>query len=96
MQAPHVIRRAVAILLGLVLLAPLTCLADWPDISAKELKAMLDTGKPMLLINPLSDIEYSQGHIPGSVNIPLHTIMQSDRLPEDKQSLVITYCLSQQ
>ena len=88
--------RAAAVTLMLILISLKPCLADMPDISAQELKAMLDSGQEMLVINPLSDIEYNEGHIPGSVNIPLHTIMRSDRLPEDKQTLIVTYCLSQQ
>ena len=57
---------------------------------------MLDSVQNMRVINPLSDIEYNEGHIPGSINIPLHTIMRSDRLPADKQTPIVTYCLSKQ
>lgn len=82
----------------------LTCLAvllmvgtSWAarhaDMSARQLKAKMDGGEPILLINPLSDIEFSEGHIPGSVNIPLHLIPGSDRLPADKSALIVTYCL---
>lgn len=47
----------------------------------------------MLLVNPLSDIEFNEGHIPGSINIPLHTIMRSDKLPENLDTPIVTYCL---
>ena len=96
MKMRSVIYRAILCLTGLVLLTPLTCLADMPDITAQELKTVLDSGQKMLLVNPLSDIEFNEGHIPGSVNIPLHTIMRSDSLPQNKDTLIVTYCLSNQ
>ena len=96
MKMRSLIYHAILNLTALVLLTPLTCSADMPDITAQELKAMLDSGQKMLLVNPLSDIEFNEGHIPGSVNIPLHTIMRSDSLPQNKDSLIVTYCLSNQ
>ena len=67
--------------------------ADFPVISAQELKAKMDGGEGLLLLNPLSDIEFNEGHIPGSVNIPLHTIKTTDKLPKDKNTPIIVYCL---
>jgi rhodanese-related sulfurtransferase len=77
-------------------LSPLACIADQRDLTAQELKAMLDSNQKVFLINPLSDIEFNEGHIPGSVNIPLHTIMRSDKLPESRDAIIVTYCLSPQ
>ena len=66
---------------------------DFPVISAKELEAKMDAGEQMLVLNPLSDIEFNEGNIPGSVNIPLHTIATTNKLPQDKGTLIVTYCL---
>ena len=66
---------------------------QFPDLTAKALKAKLDGGKNFLLINPLSDIEFNEGHIPGSVNIPLQQIATTDKLPPDKDIFIVTYCL---
>ena len=91
----HLIARCIAIaMFGLLVLPPLACLAERQDLTAQELKTLLDSGQDMLLVNPLSDIEFNEGHIPGSVNIPLHMIMKSDKLPKNKDTLVVTYCLS--
>jgi hypothetical protein len=79
----------------LMMVVPQTCLGDWRDLSAKELKGILDAGQEVFLLNPLSDIEFNEGHIPGSVNIPLHTIMRSDKMPVNTDTLIVTYCLSQ-
>ncbi len=64
-----------------------------PEIKAEELKAKMDAGEKMLLINPLSDIEYNAKHIPGSINIPLQNILIAENLPMDKNELIVTYCL---
>ena len=66
---------------------------QFPVITSKELKAKLDTGEKILLLNPLSDIEFNEGHIPGSVNIPIQEIATTGKLPQDKDTLIITYCL---
>ena len=65
----------------------------FPVISTEGLKAKMDAGEKLMLINPLCDIEFNMGYIPGSVNIPIHTIMTTDKLPQDKDTLIITYCL---
>jgi hypothetical protein len=67
--------------------------ADFPEITAKNLKARLDAGEKIFLLNPLSDIEFNEGFIPGSVNIPVSTIATTDKLPADKGALIVTYCL---
>lgn len=66
---------------------------EFPEITAAQLKAKMDAGEKLLLINPLSDIEFNDKHIPGSVNIPLQNILIADNLPQDKDQLVVTYCL---
>jgi len=66
---------------------------DFPEVKAEEVKQIMDSGNGTFLLNPLSDIEFDQQHIPGSTNVPLHTIETSDRLPKDKNTPIITYCL---
>ena len=63
------------------------------DLSASELKALMDSHEKVFVLNPLSEIEYNEGNIPGSVSVPLHQIMTTDKLPADKQTLIVTYCL---
>jgi hypothetical protein len=84
---------AAFLLLGSVLFVGAVGAAQFRDLSAQDLKAKLDGGEPLLLINPLSDIEFNEAHIPGSVNIPVHTVVGSDRLPADKATPIVTYCL---
>jgi len=83
----------IAALAVFLWVAPALGAADFPVISTADLKAKLDAKEPLLLLNPLSDIEFNEGYIPGSVNIPLHTIGETDKLPADKNTLIVTYCL---
>ena len=67
--------------------------SDFPRITAGELKGKLDAEEEVFLLNPLSDIEFNEGYIPESINIPLKTIGDTDKLPENKDALIVTYCL---
>ena len=75
----------------LLLLASAIWAANFPDISTQDLKAKLDAGGNFLLLNPFSDIEFDMVHIPGSVNIPIGEIATSDKLPQDKETLIVCY-----
>ena len=66
---------------------------DFTEITAEDLKSKMDSGEKLLLINPLSDIEFNTQHIPGSVNIPLQNILVTERLPKNRDQLIVTYCL---
>ena len=62
------------------------------DYSAWQLKQLIDSGRPVFLLNPLSEIEFNEAHIPGSVNIPAEEILKSNKLPKDLDTLIVTYC----
>ncbi len=86
--------------LAIPALAFLVCLAaapassnDFPEITAEQLKTKIDAGEKLMLLNALSDIEFQDKHIPGSINIPLQEITIAENLPEDKDQLIVTYCL---
>jgi len=61
-------------------------------ITAGELKAMLDAGEPVVLIDVRTPSEHITGHIPGSVLMPLDTLEGVDKLPEGGRAVV--YCHS--
>ena len=84
---------AAFVLLSGLLFAGAAGAAQFKDLDAQALKSKLDGGEQLVLINPLSDIEFNQAHIPGSVNIPVHKVAGSDLLPADKATPIVTYCL---
>ena len=65
----------------------------FPDLTALELKDLIDSGKPLFLLNPLPSLLFRQGHIPGSVNIRWHAMKTSTKMPVDKNVTVVTYCM---
>jgi hypothetical protein len=65
--------------------------ADFAAISTSQLKSKLDAKEKFLLVNPLSDIEFALEHIPDSINIPLGEIEATDKLPQDKETLIVFY-----
>ena len=86
-------KRAWGIVVGIV---ALSCLAvpahadKWTEVNARELKAMMDTGE-VIVVNPLSRIEFKDLAIKGSINIPLDELAQ--KLPKDKGAKIVFYCL---
>ena len=79
------------ILVSVLVFVPCIMAADIPEISTADLKNRLDARENMLLVNALSEIEFTLQHIPGSVNIPVGEILTTKKLPQDKQTLLIFY-----
>ena len=61
-------------------------------ISAPEVRIMMEKGN-VVLVNVLSKIVYDIQHIPGSINIPINTMATADRLPKNKNTPLIFYCM---
>ena len=47
-----------------------------------------------MLLDVRGEDEYAEGHIPGSVNIPLQTLPTKKGLPEDLDTPIFVYCRS--
>ncbi len=62
----------------------------YKEVNADQLKTMMSSGDP-LVVFPLSNIEFKDMHISGSVNIPLHKLKED--LPADKNRELVFYCL---
>jgi len=64
----------------------------YKEISAPEVKNLIEKRKAVV-VNLLSQIEYEIQHIPGSINIPIIAIEAADKLPEDKNTPLVLYCM---
>lgn len=81
-----------AILLGLTP-ASADHLASVKVINADQLKAWIDQGKKMLLVDSRIAAEYNAGHIPTANNIPTALMDQyREKLPKERNSLLVFYC----
>ncbi len=76
-----------------VLRAETAPLPDVPIVTAPEVKEMLDSGLPMLLIDALSPIEFELQHIPGSINIPANEVSSTPKLSPDDERTKVFYCM---
>lgn len=59
----------------------------------EEVKECLNTPGGVLL-DVRSPGEYRTGHIPGSINVPLKSIHEADKIIKSKDALVCVYCQS--
>ncbi len=70
---------------------PITSPSEVPRISPEKVKAKLDTGSNMVIIDTRSKAEYEQTHISGAVSVPLDEIAQ--RYSElSGYTEIFTYC----
>ncbi|MEG0855666.1 MAG: rhodanese-like domain-containing protein [Terrisporobacter sp.] len=68
---------------------------DYKEISSLQLNDLILKKKKFLLLDVRTEEEYSAGHIPNSINIPLHDLdSQIDHLAPYKDEKVIIYCRS--
>jgi phage shock protein E len=65
------------------------------SLTMKEAQAELARDKSIVLIDVRNVDEYKQGHIKGSINLPLHLVPVSmaQKVP-DKKARIFVYCLS--
>ena len=47
-----------------------------------------------VLLDVRTPQEYREGHIPGSVNVPLQSLSTADQIPAGKDTLLFVYCYS--
>ena len=82
-------------LVGLILLVSgnLPCLAaDIQIITTPELKKWLDADQKPFLVYTLSQVEFFEERIPGSVCIPTEQMKSSRELPQNTDRPMVFYC----
>ena len=64
------------------------------EIKVEELHKLLQDYVPLTLIDSRPELRYNQGHLPGSLSIPVPRLkeMKAKVLPEDKNKLLVFYC----
>ena len=74
-------------------------------VSAKELKAMMDRGADLVLVDARDEVHYNRGHIRGATSIPAEDkplrdvdvgrpkwLLYPERLPGDRARSLVFYC----
>ncbi|PIE01001.1 MAG: sulfurtransferase [Thiothrix nivea] len=68
---------------------------DVDEIDAQGLKALLDEGRKVRLIDVRSSAEFNQGIIEGAEFMPLHTVpLQINGLANREDETLVIYCRS--
>lgn len=63
------------------------------NISAEQLKKLLDQHTVLMLVDTRTEYEFRKGRVPGAVNIPPNKFSELGiLLPPDKDVLVVFYC----
>ncbi len=62
------------------------------NITAPMVKHMLDSGTG-IVIHALSQLEFEMQHITGTINISIDNLETSTKLPEDKDTPLVFYCM---
>lgn len=65
---------------------------SFKEISAPEVKNMIENDDA-LVIHVLSEIEYQMQHITGSINIPIIQVKTSEKLPKNRETSLVFYCM---
>ena len=61
-------------------------------ISTQELKTWMESADRPTLVFSLSEVEYREIHIPGSICVTMELMETSDRMPGDLGSPIVFYC----
>ncbi|MFB6271817.1 MAG: rhodanese-like domain-containing protein [Salinibacter sp.] len=61
-------------------------------ISADDLKDMLESDHPPVVINTLPRDAHEAKHIPGSINVPTDDIEQVETLVPNEDEPIVVYC----
>jgi len=68
--------------------------SDFNSITVQTVKAKLDAGEKVFILDVREENEFAAGRIPGAVNIPIRTLSRNlDRLPA-KDTPVVLVCKS--
>jgi rhodanese-related sulfurtransferase len=62
------------------------------EIDSSDLKAALDAGEKITLIDARSSAVYRAEHIPSAINIPHRSMNEESTQHLDRSSLIVVYC----
>ena len=66
---------------------------EFKDISAEELKRMIDKKMTIVIVDTREEYEFKAGRIPASINVPPEKVNFIEKfLPKNKNTLIIFYC----
>lgn len=83
----------ILLLISLLLAASYAIAQDFKDLTADELKKMIDGKDKKVFVDARGEMDYKKGHIPTAINIPPEKFsMIQELLPKDKDAFLVFYC----
>lgn len=70
---------------------------NFRKISQKEAKSIMDSRKDIIILDVRTRQEFSSGHIPNAIVIPVEELTSSNEMPgelNDKKKTILVYCRS--
>ncbi len=83
---------ALILLYGVMAGNPALAADGYKLIGTKELKTWLQSTAPPTLIYSLSQVEFEEQRIPGSICIPMELMAESTDLPKSRDQPIVFYC----
>jgi rhodanese-related sulfurtransferase len=77
--------------MGQQFVPPFSSLNGMPEVSATEAKQLIDAGAQVVDVR--TEVEYTEGHIPGSRHIPMADVQREASSLDQTQPLIL-YCRS--
>jgi rhodanese-related sulfurtransferase len=83
-------KKLIAVL-AMVAFAASTFAGEFPDVSVKEVKALSESKKGVI-IDVNGSKSYAKGHVPGALDWETIEANLAAKLPKDKDTLIVAYC----
>lgn len=64
------------------------------EITREELKAKMDRGDDLVLVEALSRDHYESSHLPGAINLPYEFVDEAEGVLRDKGAEIVVYCMN--
>jgi rhodanese-related sulfurtransferase len=77
--------------LATVLFAASIFAGEYPDVSVKEVKALAES-KKAVIIDVNGSESFKKGRVPGALNFEAIQAKLASTLPADKDTLIVAYC----
>ncbi|MCY1152346.1 MAG: rhodanese-like domain-containing protein [Sphaerochaetaceae bacterium] len=68
--------------------------AEYHRINSREAKERIDNDKDIIIVDVRTEEEFSEGHIPNSINIPLSAVIDQAKQLFTKDTKLFIYCRS--
>ena len=61
-------------------------------VEPQEVKAAMEAGADLVIVDVRSERAYKWGHIPGAINIPIRVIEENERIGLNPDDMIVLYC----